>query len=74
MQVWSMDEGRRLVPSPLTAVFPSGVKEVFRLTLASGRTVKASGNHPFRTLGGWAALEDLATGDRVAVPEGSQLR
>ena len=68
IQVWSLDEGRRLVPSPLTAVFPSGVKEVFRLTLTSGRTVKASGNHPFRTLGGWVALEDLAAGDRVAVP------
>jgi replicative DNA helicase len=68
MQVWSLDEGRRLVPSPLTAVFPAGVKEVFRLTLTSGRTVKASGNHPFRTFGGWVALEDLATGDRVAVP------
>ena len=28
IQVWSLDEGRRLVPSPLTAVFPSGVKAV----------------------------------------------
>ena len=42
-----------------------GVKEVFRLTLASGRTVKASGNHPFLTLGRVGALDDLAPGDRA---------
>jgi replicative DNA helicase len=68
VQVWSLDEHRRLVPSTLTAVFASGVKDVFRLTLASGRTVTASGNHPFLTFGGWVALADLAAGDRVAVP------
>ena len=68
VQVWSLDEDRRLVAAPLTAVFASGVKEVFRLTLASGRTVKASGNHPFLTYGGWTALADLAAGDRIAVP------
>ena len=34
-------------------VFPSGRKEVFRLRLASGREVEATGNHPFMTLEGW---------------------
>ena len=56
------------MPAPLTAVFPSGAKEVFRLTLASGRTVTASGNHPFLTFDGWVALEDLGPGTRLAVP------
>jgi replicative DNA helicase len=68
IQVWSLDDDRRLVASPLTAVFSSGTKEVFRLTLASGRTVKASGNHPFLTFGGWTRLDGLAVGDRVATP------
>jgi replicative DNA helicase len=68
VQVWSMDERRRMVAAPLTAVFPSGEKEVFQLTLASGRTVKASGNHPFLTFSGWVPLEALASGDRIAVP------
>ncbi len=66
--VWSLDEGRRLVPAPVVTVFPSGVKPVYRLELASGREVKATGNHPFLTFGGWTALDDLAVGDRVAVP------
>jgi replicative DNA helicase len=66
--VWSLDEDRRLVAAPITNVFPSGTKQVYTLTLASGRTVKASGNHRFLTYGGWAALDTLAQGDRIAVP------
>ncbi|HKF17196.1 MAG TPA: replicative DNA helicase [Candidatus Dormibacteraeota bacterium] len=66
--VWSIDSKQRLVPAPITRVFSSGVKDVFRLQLASGREVKASGNHPFLTLAGWVPLERLATGDRIGIP------
>jgi replicative DNA helicase len=68
ISVWSLDEDRRMVAAPLTAVFASGVKDTYRLTLASGRTVKASGNHQFLTYTGWAGLDSLAVGDRLAVP------
>jgi replicative DNA helicase len=66
--VWSLDEHRRLVPAPVVNVFPSGVKPVHRLQLASGREVKATGNHPFLTFTGWTPLDGLAVGDRIAVP------
>jgi replicative DNA helicase len=66
--VWSLDEQRRMVARPMTNVFPSGRKEVFRLRLASGREVEATGNHPFMTLDGWTPLEQLTVGDRLAVP------
>ncbi len=66
--VWTLDEHYRLVPGTMTHVFPSGVKETYELKLRSGRTVKASGNHPFLRLGGWTPLDDLVVGDRVAVP------
>jgi replicative DNA helicase len=66
--VWSLDESRRLVPAPLTNVFPSGIKETFRLQLRSGRQVKASGNHQFLTLAGWRQLDELSPGDRLAIP------
>ena len=66
--VWSLDERLRMVARPMTNVFPSGHKEVFRLRLASGREVEATGNHPFMTLDGWTPLEELAVGDRLAVP------
>jgi replicative DNA helicase len=66
--VWSLDESLRYVRRHLTHVFPTGVKPVFKVTLASGRTVRATGNHPFLTYDGWRPLCDLLTGARVAVP------
>jgi replicative DNA helicase len=66
--VWSLDEQLRMVARPMTNVFPSGHKEVFRLRLASGREVEATGNHPFMTLDGWTPLEELTVGERLAVP------
>jgi replicative DNA helicase len=66
--VWSLDEQLRMVARPMTNVFSSGRKEVFRLRLASGREVEATGNHPFMTIDGWTPLDQLNVGDRLAVP------
>jgi len=66
--VWSLDARLRLVPATMTHVFPSGVKEVFRVRLTSGREVRATANHPFLTHQGWRSLGGLAPGARVAVP------
>ena len=66
--VWSLDERLRMVARPMTNVFPSGRKEVFRLRLASGREVEATGNHPFMKLEGWTPLEELNVGDHIATP------
>jgi replicative DNA helicase len=65
--VWSLDERLRLVPRTMTAAFPSGVREVFRVRLRSGREVEATANHPFLTCDGWVALRGLAAGARVGV-------
>jgi len=66
--VWSLDHRLRLVPRTMTHVFPSGVKEVFRVRLRSGREVEATANHPFLTYDGWRPLGELTAGSRVAVP------
>ncbi len=66
--VWSLDERLRMVPATMTHAFPSGIKEVFRVRLTSGREVEATANHPFLTLDGWRPLGDLEAGSRVAVP------
>jgi len=66
--VWSLDEQYRLVPAPVSNVFESGTKEVYRLRLATGREVEATANHPFLALAGWTPLGRLRPGDRVAIP------
>ncbi|MFC0358230.1 replicative DNA helicase [Kytococcus schroeteri] len=66
--VWALDDSMRYVRRHLTHVFPTGIKPVFRLTTTSGKTLRATANHPFRTYRGWTALEELRPGDRLAVP------
>lgn len=66
--VWSLDEHKNMVARPMTNVFYSGHKEVFKVRLASGRVVEATANHPFMTVDGWVPLGELAVGSRVAVP------
>ncbi|MFI7493358.1 replicative DNA helicase [Kocuria sp. M4R2S49] len=66
--VWSLDDDMRYVERTLTHVFSTGVKPVHRLTLASGKTVRATANHPFFTYRGWKPLGELSVGDRLGVP------
>ena len=63
--VWALDERLKLVPRTLTHAFPSGTKATYRVTLSSGRTVEATGNHPFLTYDGWVPLAELTVGSRV---------
>ena len=65
--VWSVDEDRRLVPAQLVNAFPSGIRPVFRLRLASGQTVDATANHPFLTIHGWTRLDALVPGSYLAI-------
>ncbi len=65
--VWSLDERMKLVPRTLTHAFPSGIKEVFKVRLASGREIQATANHPFLTYDGWQSLGELSVGGRVAI-------
>ena len=63
--VWSLDDRLELVPRTLTHAFPSGTKKIFEVTLASGRRVRATANHPFLTYEGWMPLGELNVGSRV---------
>ncbi|MEX2324837.1 MAG: replicative DNA helicase [Nitriliruptoraceae bacterium] len=45
----------------------NGVRPVYRVVTASGRTISATANHPFLTGDGWAELSTLMPGDEVAV-------
>ncbi len=58
---------RRLGKGSVSKVMENGIKPVFRLSTALGRSIEATGNHPFYTIGGWSELDDLQVGDLIAV-------
>ncbi|MCR1981342.1 replicative DNA helicase [Cellulosimicrobium cellulans] len=66
--VWALNDRLQYVRRHLTHVFPTGVKPVFRMRLASGKEIEATVNHPFLTYDGWTALGDLEMGSRIGVP------
>ena len=65
-RVHTCDENYRLVSRQVEDVVWNGVKPVYRLRTTSGREIRATGNHPIKTLSGWVNLENLNVGDRVA--------
>ncbi len=65
--VWSVDHRYRLVPSVMTEVWSTGRKRVFDVELVSGRTVRATGNHPLLTFDGWRTVSQLEAAERIAV-------
>ena len=68
LSVLAMDKKYRIAGHTMTKAFYSGKKQVYELKTRSGRTIKASANHPFRKLEGWARLDELKVGDHIATP------
>jgi replicative DNA helicase len=66
--VWSLNENFQLEAQMVSKVFSSGYKQTYELRTRSGRTIKASGNHPFLTIHGWKSVEDLKPEMHVAIP------
>jgi replicative DNA helicase len=66
-EVLAMSPDQRIVSATAARVWPVGRRPVFELTLASGRSVTATGAHRLFTGAGWTSLEDVRVGDRVAL-------
>jgi DNA polymerase-3 subunit alpha len=66
--IHALGEDGALRPREVTDVMWNGVKPVYALETAQGKRIVATGNHPFKTFGGWTNLEDLSVGDRIAAP------
>jgi replicative DNA helicase len=58
----------KLEPHIVTNAFSTGRKPVHRLTTRLGRTIRATANHKFLTIGGWRRLDELGQGMRLALP------
>jgi replicative DNA helicase len=67
--VWALNEGTyKLERAMVTQAFSTGVKPVLKLVTRLGRTIRATGNHPLRSLDSWKRLDALGVGDRIALP------
>ncbi|MEM9953534.1 MAG: replicative DNA helicase [Chloroflexota bacterium] len=55
-------------PAIVTNAFCTGIKPVYKLTTALGRSIRATGNHKFLTIEGWKRLDELTSDDHIAVP------
>ena len=62
------DQTGKLEPRVVTRAFSTGIKPVYKLTMASGRTVRATGNHKFLGVGDWKRLDEVEVGSHLALP------
>ena len=61
-------ESWRQEAATVTNAFCTGVKPVFRLATQLGRKIRATANHRFLTINGWKRLDELTSGEHIAVP------
>jgi replicative DNA helicase len=66
-EVWSFDEAHRLHAARADKVWHVGRKPVFRVSLASGRSIRATAEHRLLAGGGWTTVGKLSMGDRLAL-------
>ena len=64
--VYALTDKLMLTRSMALQAFENGVKQIYKLTTRSGRTIRTTINHPFRTFEGWVPLEKLGPGMRIA--------
>jgi replicative DNA helicase len=62
-RVWAMDAQRRIVAAESDCVWSVGQRNVLRLSLASGRVLRATARHRLYTSNGWLRVSELRAGD-----------
>jgi replicative DNA helicase len=58
----------KLEKATVSQAFCTGMKPVYKLTTALGRTIRATANHQFLTIQGWKRLDELQPDERIALP------
>lgn len=72
-QVARADNGVRRL-AVMSNAWYSGVKQTYEVTTSTGRSIRATDEHPFLTPEGWSRLDALSVGDRVLVDVGRSSR
>jgi replicative DNA helicase len=75
-EVWAIDEQQRLTRARSDKVWKVGRRSVFKVQLASGRSIRATAEHRLLAGAGWTTVGALKIGDRLAlarrIPEAVQ--
>jgi replicative DNA helicase len=66
-EVWAVNEQQKIIAARSDRVWCVGRKPVFRVQLASGRSIRATAEHRLLAGEGWKTVAQLATGDRLAL-------
>jgi replicative DNA helicase len=66
-EVHAIDADRRLTRARSDLVWLKGVRPVFKVTLASGRSIRATARHRLLAHSDWKRVADLRVGDRIAI-------
>jgi len=63
----ALQASMKVRPEKRLRAVTNGVKPVFEVMTRSGRRIRATANHPLRTIRGWERLDALKQGERIAV-------
>jgi replicative DNA helicase len=66
-EVWAVDERERIVAARSDKVWRVGRRAVLGVQLASGRSIRVTGEHRLLTGKGWCRAHEIVTGERVAL-------
>jgi replicative DNA helicase len=66
-EVWAMSEDQKIIKAQSDLVWSKGSRQVFRVVLASGRSLRATSDHRVFTGEGWNVMGRLKIGSRVAI-------
>jgi replicative DNA helicase len=66
-EVLAMSPEGKIQAAQSDCVWSVGVKPVFKVSLASGRSIRATGNHRLYGPTGWVHVSELKVGDRLAL-------
>lgn len=66
-EVLAMNEAGKMIAAPCEAVWHVGIKPVYEVHLASGRSIKATSEHRMYGAKGWTTVADITKGDRLAI-------
>ncbi|HEX8395866.1 MAG TPA: replicative DNA helicase [Pyrinomonadaceae bacterium] len=68
-KVWALNKQTwKLEKAVVSNAFSTGRKSVFRLRTRLGRIIRATANHKFLAFAGWKRLDELQTGEFIALP------